>query len=134
MSERGLQAKSTPMSLFDLRRSAWLKLSPEERAALSARPFTRAEGTAFEGEKRAAMLVRAARLAAPCETVRARACERLASAWRTYRASRWPNVDRWTTPPEHVERLDQALHHLSTWWPAGALASDTIARLIKDRF
>ena len=122
------------MSPFDIRRSAWLKLDPQERAALSVRAFTGAERAAFEGDKRAAMLVRAARLAAPGETVRARACDRLASAWRTYRASRWTNVDRWTTPPEHVERLDQALHHLATWWPGKSLESDTIARLIKDRF
>ena len=121
------------MSLFDLRRSAWLKLSPEERAALSARPFTRAERTAFEGEKRAAMLVRAARLAAPCETVRARASDRLASAWRTYRASRWALIDQFATPPDQVDRLDQALHHLAKWWPNG-LAPDTISRLIRDRF
>ena len=134
MKEPGSQAESTSVSPFDLRRSAWLKLNPQERAALSVRPFTSAERTVFEGDRRAAMLVRAARLAAPGETVRARACDRLASAWRTYRASRWAIVDQFATPPEQVERLEQSLHHLATWWPNGSLAADTIARLIKDRF
>ena len=122
------------MTPLDIRRSAWEVLDDAQRAALSTRPFTRAEATAFEGHRRAEMLVLAVRLAAPDEPVRLRACAELASRWRNYVATRWDRIDRFATPPTQVERLEEALHWLSRWWNGRALEADTIARLIRDRF